>query len=71
MNSLHLNQIMTSLRFLYDFERALNIITKGEKQIEAVDRVKGGEADEDHGCEQTSAEGIENIHAYPDEQDGQ
>ncbi|HBH86761.1 MAG TPA: hypothetical protein DDY17_04050 [Syntrophaceae bacterium] len=71
MNPLHLNHIMTSLRFLTDFERALTIITRGEKQIEAVDRVKGGEADEDHGCEQRSAEGIENIYAYPDEQDGQ
>lgn len=71
MNTSHLNQMMASLRFLSDFARALNIITGEEKQIKAAVQVKGGEANENHGCEQTSAEGIENIHAYPHEQDGQ
>jgi len=43
MNPVNIHQILASLCFLHDFERALQLITQQEKQrdqIEAVERVK-------------------------------
>ncbi|MBA4397668.1 MAG: hypothetical protein C0394_09855 [Syntrophus sp. (in: bacteria)] len=55
----YLNHFLAGLRFLYDFQRALHLITgkedqnrafprKGGDQIKAVDQVKGGEGNETH-----------------------
>ena len=51
MNPVNIHQTLASLRFLHDFDRAFHLITGQEaqrNQIEAVDRVKGGEEDETH-----------------------
>ena len=60
MNVVNIHQVLASLRFLHDFERAFQIITQQEgqrNQIEAVDRVKGGERDETHEGTWRQAEG--------------
>jgi hypothetical protein len=65
MNPVNVHHILTSLRFLHDFERAFQIIIRQEKQrdpIEAVEQVKGGEKDETRKGSWRQAEGIE---GYP------
>ena len=74
MNPVNIHQTLTSLRFLHDFERAFQIITRQEKQrdqIEAVEQVKGGERDETHEGAWRQAEGIENDPPSSHEQDRQ
>ena len=74
MQRVDFNQVLASLRFLYDFERAFRIVTRQEAQrdqIEAVKRVKGGEVDEAHAGQQSEAEGIEANPPSPHEQDRQ
>ena len=74
MNPVNIHQALASLRILYDFERAFRSITwQGEQrdQIEAVERVKGGESDETHAGQQSEAEGTETGPPTPHEQDRQ
>ena len=72
MNPIYVHQSLASLRILYDFERAFQIITKQEEQrnqIKAVEQVKGGEENETHEGAWRQAEGIENDPPSSHEQD--
>ena len=74
MNPVNIHQVLASIRFLHDFERAFRLITRQEEQkdqIKAVDRVKGGEQDETHKGAWRQAEGIENDPPSSHEQDRQ
>ena len=74
MQRVDFHQVLTSIRFLHDFERAFGIIVRQgaqRDQIEAVNRVKGGERDEAHAGQQSEAEGIEAGPLSPHEQDRQ
>jgi hypothetical protein len=74
MNPTYLNQFLACLRFLSDFERAFQLVTRQgaqRDQIEAVNQVKGGEINETHTDQQSEAEGIETDPPSPHEQDRQ
>ena len=74
MQRVNFHQVLTSLRFLHDFERAFRIIVQQGAQmdqIEAVNRAKGGERDEAHAGQQSEAKGTETVPPSPHEQDRQ
>ena len=74
MQRIDFHQVLTSIRFLHDFERAFRIVTRQgaqRDQIEAVKRVKGGENDEAHTGQQSEIEGTETGPPSPHAQDRQ
>ena len=74
MNPANIHQTLVSLRILYDFERAFQLVTRRgaqRDQIEAVVQVKGGEINEAHAGQQSEAEGTETGPPSPHEQDRQ